>query len=159
MAAEWGNWGVGGEPRARFPRPLPPPEGEGEARGGSGGGSPHRGRGRGKPGGGTGEQSFIRGSAWFGAVFLPGFGRAWPHSRMLRTGALAARSCLRAQSRLLSTAPKPQRLPAQLEGVLSRFRASQGPKAQKEEGAARLVEDFERLQSPFAVHFVRRRQD
>lgn len=48
--------------------------------------------------------------------------------------------------RPLSTMPtKPLRLEPQLESVLSRFRARGGPN--EKEGSARLVEDFERLQS------------
>eukprot|EP00320_Phaeocystis_rex_P020555 CAMPEP_0119066418 /NCGR_PEP_ID=MMETSP1178-20130426/8965_1 /TAXON_ID=33656 /ORGANISM="unid sp, Strain CCMP2000" /LENGTH=1126 /DNA_ID=CAMNT_0007048017 /DNA_START=54 /DNA_END=3434 /DNA_ORIENTATION=+ len=67
----------------------------------------------------------------------------------------AARTCsfgtrvlgLRALTgRTLSTVPaKPLRLEPQLESVLSRFRAKGGPN--EKEGAARLVEDMERLQS------------
>jgi hypothetical protein len=65
-----------------------------------------------------------------------------------RAGPLATRALgLRALTgRTLSTVPaKPVRLDPQLESVLARFRAKGGPN--EKEGAARLVEDFERLQS------------
>ena len=66
----------------------------------------------------------------------------------VRAAPLATRALgLRAfTGRTLSTVPaKPVRLEPQLESVLARFRAKGGPN--EKEGAARLVEDFERLQS------------
>ena len=61
----------------------------------------------------------------------------------LATRALALRAFT---GRTLSTVPaKPVRLDPQLESVLARFRARGGPN--EKEGAARLVEDFERLQT------------
>ena len=66
-----------------------------------------------------------------------------------RSGPFAARALgLRRAftGRTLSTVPaKPLRLDPQLESVLSRFRAKGGPN--EKEGAARLVEEFDRLQS------------
>ena len=59
-----------------------------------------------------------------------------------RLGAPRLQPLARLQSSV--AAVKPLRLEPQLEGVLSRFRAKQNP---KEEGSARLVDDFERLMS------------
>ena len=67
-----------------------------------------------------------RAAGWLGAARAP----ARPALHVRRSSAVAA----------------PLRLDPQLESALARFRAT-GPKGQKEERSARLVEDFERLQS------------
>ena len=74
-----------------------------------------------------------------------GYPRAW---KGMHAAFSSRRAAAALAPRALSTvAPKPLRLQPQLESVLSRFRATTGPKGQKEEASARLVEDFQGLQS------------